>query len=426
MTTNQVPGVKSNQAVALNWIPILGFIPKFMTIVIQIALLHRHRLAQALRRLPASLVKMKRKINRSTLQNQIHYRKLKKLRKRPSHPNSCFEFQDSQSKSLSELQIKGQTQLQEALQGNFLENEEKQINATKFDEQNLKQTPFNQEIQGGGIKMQCNEVDENELRLKWKRVLEDDKFFTDVADDICRNISNLRSSHPQNCSSQKIHEETQEKLFSITQNRKQSQNFFNIDTSLQQGEQQMDGSQFGEDDIILWNPQVDLPDVKTSSDKIDKAASERNKKFAKQLMAPPLQHRRLLKEQREKMGDTKGKHWYDLPATTITPELARDLKVIRLRQTYDPKRFYKSFESDNLPKYFQIGTVVEGPADFYSGRLPKRYRRSTITEELLADPEFNQQRKKRFDQIKDEHDRHLSQKKALKKAQKKAAKILKQ
>ena len=59
--------------------------------------------------------------------------------------------------------------------------------------------------------------------------------------------------------------------------------------------------------------------------------------------------------------------WFDLPAQQITPEVKRDLRLIRLRGAMDTKRFYKSLDSTKFPKYFQFGTVVEGPADFYAG-----------------------------------------------------------
>ena len=36
----------------------------------------------------------------------------------------------------------------------------------------------------------------------------------------------------------------------------------------------------------------------------------------------------------------------------------------------------------------QFGQVVEAPADFYSSRIPKKQRKSTMVEELLADAEF--------------------------------------
>ena len=41
--------------------------------------------------------------------------------------------------------------------------------------------------------------------------------------------------------------------------------------------------------------------------------------------------------------------------------------MLRLRGAFDPKRFYKSVDNSKFPKYFQMGTVVEGPTDYYSG-----------------------------------------------------------
>ena len=37
---------------------------------------------------------------------------------------------------------------------------------------------------------------------------------------------------------------------------------------------------------------------------------------------------------------------------------------------------------------FQMGHVVEGAADFYSGRIPKKQRKATLVDELLADADF--------------------------------------
>jgi hypothetical protein len=59
--------------------------------------------------------------------------------------------------------------------------------------------------------------------------------------------------------------------------------------------------------------------------------------------------------------------WFDLPAQQITDEVKRDLRLLRLRGAMDPQRFYKSLDDTKFPKYFQLGTVVETPADFYAG-----------------------------------------------------------
>lgn len=61
--------------------------------------------------------------------------------------------------------------------------------------------------------------------------------------------------------------------------------------------------------------------------------------------------------------------WFELPATQITDEVKRDLRLLHLRSALDPKRFYKGFDQTKFPKYFQLGTVVEGAAEFYSGKV---------------------------------------------------------
>lgn len=43
-----------------------------------------------------------------------------------------------------------------------------------------------------------------------------------------------------------------------------------------------------------------------------------------------------------------------------------------------------------FPKYFQMGTVVDNPQDFYGGRLPNSQRKGTLTEQLLADEQVTQ------------------------------------
>ena len=45
----------------------------------------------------------------------------------------------------------------------------------------------------------------------------------------------------------------------------------------------------------------------------------------------------------------------------------QDLRLLALRGAFDPKRFYRKADATKFPKYFQFGTYVEGPADFYSG-----------------------------------------------------------
>ena len=87
-----------------------------------------------------------------------------------------------------------------------------------------------------------------------------------------------------------------------------------------------------------------------------------------QFKLQPRDTRNIDKHARKLAPQTAGKQWFDLPAQQLTDETRRDLKLLQLRGTFDPKRFYKSSDhKKGLPKFFQIGTVVESAADFYSG-----------------------------------------------------------
>lgn len=70
--------------------------------------------------------------------------------------------------------------------------------------------------------------------------------------------------------------------------------------------------------------------------------------------------------------DTAGRKWFDLPATQITDDVKRELRLLRLRGALDAQRFYKSAGGTKFPKYFHMGTVIDGPEDYYSGRLTNR------------------------------------------------------
>ena len=52
--------------------------------------------------------------------------------------------------------------------------------------------------------------------------------------------------------------------------------------------------------------------------------------------------------------------WFGLPKHRMTPELEKELKALKLRANFDPKRFYKANDRQELPKYFTIATEVGG------------------------------------------------------------------
>ncbi|CAG9464654.1 unnamed protein product [Pedinophyceae sp. YPF-701] len=127
------------------------------------------------------------------------------------------------------------------------------------------------------------------------------------------------------------------------------------------------------------------------------ANARKDPALAKQLTAGPLDPRREERLARRRAGaTTAGAKWFDLPATQIDEEAKRELRLLRLRGAMDPKRFYRSMDATKFPTYFQVGRVVEGAADFYSGRLTKAQRKRTLAEEVLADTDVRRYRKRRY------------------------------
>ncbi|NXM47518.1 TDIF2 protein, partial [Gymnorhina tibicen] len=126
--------------------------------------------------------------------------------------------------------------------------------------------------------------------------------------------------------------------------------------------------------------------------------------FEKKECVPPYREslRQLKKQRRAEREKTTGDGWFGMKAPEITSELKNDLKVLKMRASLDPKHFYKKNDRDGLPKYFQVGTVVDSPIDFYHSRIPKKQRKRTIVEELLADSEFRRYNKKKYQEIMSE------------------------
>lgn len=132
---------------------------------------------------------------------------------------------------------------------------------------------------------------------------------------------------------------------------------------------------------------------------IEATAWKNEKQLQDGLLVPPRDPKKLKKMARKQVKDTLGDKWFDMPAQTITPELKKDLQLLKLRNVVDPKRHYKADDAKGLPKYFQVGTVIEPASEFYSGRLTKKERKPTIADELLSDSAFEQYRKRKHLEI---------------------------
>ncbi|XP_008549975.1 deoxynucleotidyltransferase terminal-interacting protein 2 [Microplitis demolitor] len=158
----------------------------------------------------------------------------------------------------------------------------------------------------------------------------------------------------------------------------------------------------------IQNKELKVPVAdKTSEDPVEKEIKECLKKAVvgpgfEQLETVPryeISRRRQAIERKREREKTKGSKWFNMPATEMTPEIRHDLQVIQMRSVLDPKHFYKKNDIKALPKYFQIGKVVDSPVEFYSGRLSNKERKRTLVDELMADAEFAKYNKKKYKEI---------------------------
>jgi len=74
----------------------------------------------------------------------------------------------------------------------------------------------------------------------------------------------------------------------------------------------------------------------------------------------PLDDIKERKAEAKKAREEKLDKWFGLRKRKLTPELEKELKAIKLRAYFDPKRFYKGNDSKELPKYFTVATEVGG------------------------------------------------------------------
>ncbi|RHY13983.1 hypothetical protein DYB25_000710 [Aphanomyces astaci] len=93
--------------------------------------------------------------------------------------------------------------------------------------------------------------------------------------------------------------------------------------------------------------------------------------------------------------------WFNMVSNELTAEAKRDIQLIKMRNYIDPKRFYKSSDhrKSAMPKVFQVGTVIEGAAEFKSARVSRKDRHQTFTEEILHDKKIGGYTKRKYGDI---------------------------
>ena len=99
---------------------------------------------------------------------------------------------------------------------------------------------------------------------------------------------------------------------------------------------------------------------------------------------------------------TAGAHWFHLPRTVQDSRVAKELKLIKMRSALDPKRHFKNNAiRGGFPVYSQSGTIVEGTAEFFSGRKTRRDRKNTMMDEALASERATHQLKRKYGDVQE-------------------------
>ena len=112
---------------------------------------------------------------------------------------------------------------------------------------------------------------------------------------------------------------------------------------------------------------------------------------------------------------TADSDWFNLPKTHLTPEMKRDLQFLRMRNVLDPKRHFKKGSKKNIvPDFSHVGTLIEGPTEFYSARIPRKERSTSLAEEILTNEVATHRFKAKYEDIQS---RKTSGRKAFYKAQ---------
>ncbi|KAI8608387.1 Fcf2 pre-rRNA processing-domain-containing protein [Chytriomyces sp. MP71] len=110
------------------------------------------------------------------------------------------------------------------------------------------------------------------------------------------------------------------------------------------------------------------------------------------------------KTKKKMIKETAGPKWFDMPAPDLTDKLKREIQIIKARNVLDPKHHYKRADKNapEYPKFFQMGTVIEGAGEFHKlGRIAKRDRRDGLVEEVLADYKTKGYLKRKFGEIQE-------------------------
>jgi len=119
------------------------------------------------------------------------------------------------------------------------------------------------------------------------------------------------------------------------------------------------------------------------------------------------QHRRALAASGSR-SDRGTRPWGDpLPTRSLAadPALKAELRVLHLRSAMDPRRFYRAMDSSKFPERFDVGRVIAGADDRFSGAMTRREQRASLVDEILGDAAVTAYRRRKVADLQAEAER---------------------
>jgi hypothetical protein len=156
---------------------------------------------------------------------------------------------------------------------------------------------------------------------------------------------------------------------------------------------------------LAFDPETGLCSVQSSA-----ASSDANVvNLSETGVSKMLRNESLVKSARAraKIDATKaprsGAGWFNMESSTVDERARSDMQALAVRHIADPARRYKvEHRGAAGSRFFQLGTVIEGRGEFYSSRLKRKERKTSLTDELLDNRDVRDLVKKRMKAAADE------------------------
>lgn len=105
------------------------------------------------------------------------------------------------------------------------------------------------------------------------------------------------------------------------------------------------------------------------------------------------------KRNREARAQNAGADWFNIKAPELDDNIKLDLEVVKMRRALFKKHQYKRKATEEINPHFHLGKVIEDGSEFYSSRIPRKQRGTSIVDELVKDSQFMKSTKERYGNI---------------------------